>query len=212
MNKRRGGKGVLPEEERWVRKKPEDEEEGSGSEEGSSENESAEETDKLKDPSISDNKADKESGPEEDKEKDATKTATPKPQAAPTRKPLPESSSEEEHSDEEDDGTPGWKSKSNKPAKAKGVEELIEIENPNRHQKQHLKASEVANVKTELTRKEKEVIEKQKATQARVEKSDLARLVEIRKQREEAAKRREEEKDAKEAKAKETAKAAGKRT
>ena len=103
----------------------------------------------------------------------------------------PKSSSEESESDDEE-------------KKAKGTEGLIEIENPNRVQP---KQKKVANLgkdgsedKPQLSRREREELEKQKA-KAHYQKmhaagktdearADLARLAIIRKQREEAAKKR----------------------
>ncbi|XP_025996014.1 28 kDa heat- and acid-stable phosphoprotein [Solenopsis invicta] len=95
--------------------------------------------------------------------------------------------------------------------KAKGVENLIQVENPNRVQKKTKKLSQLSqslDAKPELSRKEREQLEKQRAyanyqklhaagktDEAR---ADLARLAIIKQQREEAAKRREEEKKQKE--------------
>ncbi|XP_072763025.1 uncharacterized protein [Anoplolepis gracilipes] len=95
--------------------------------------------------------------------------------------------------------------------KAKGVENLIEVENPNRIQKKTKKLSHLnqsLDAKPELSRREREQLEKQRAyanyqklhaagktDEAR---ADLARLAIIKQQREEAAKRREEEKKQKE--------------
>ncbi|XP_036142546.1 28 kDa heat- and acid-stable phosphoprotein [Monomorium pharaonis] len=96
--------------------------------------------------------------------------------------------------------------------KAKGVENLIQVENPNRVQKKTKKLSQLNqsldSAKPELSRREREQLEKQKAyanyqklhaagktDEAR---ADLARLAIIKQQREEAAKRREEEKKQKE--------------
>lgn len=85
---------------------------------------------------------------------------------------------------------------------------LIEIENPNRVQKKNKKlttlSTDIPPEKPELSRREREEIEKQKA-QAHYQKlhaegkteqarADLARLAIIKQQREEAQKRREEEK------------------
>ncbi|XP_070579781.1 28 kDa heat- and acid-stable phosphoprotein-like [Ptychodera flava] len=94
----------------------------------------------------------------------------------------------------------------------KGVEGLIEIENPNRVTHKMKKASELdttSEAKAPLTRREREEIEKQQA-RLRYQKlhaegktdearADLARLALIRKQREDAAKKRDEEKKAREA-------------
>ncbi|XP_077980293.1 28 kDa heat- and acid-stable phosphoprotein-like [Glandiceps talaboti] len=91
----------------------------------------------------------------------------------------------------------------------KGVEGLIEIENPNRVSQKMKKASEVNTEQTEkpqLSRREREEIERQQA-KLRYEKlhaegktdearADLARLAIIRKERAEAAKRKEEMKAA----------------
>lgn len=146
----------------------------------------------------------------------------------------------ESSEDEEEDGSEEESSESSteedsedEDAKAKGVEKLIEVENPNRVQKKNKKLSTLnevvksgASVKPELSRKEREELEKQKATahyqklhaegktdQAR---ADLARLAIIKQQREEAAKRREEEKKKKEEavqqKTAQTSKALGKKT
>lgn len=93
-------------------------------------------------------------------------------------------------------------------AKAKGVSKLIEIENPNRVQKKAKKLAtlntNLATAKPELSRREREEIEKQRA-QAHYQKlhaegkteqarADLARLAIIKQQREEAQRRRELEK------------------
>lgn len=92
--------------------------------------------------------------------------------------------------------------------KAKGVSNLIEIENPNRVQKKSKKLNALsvdgAPEKPQLSRREREEIEKQRA-QAHYQKlhaegkteqarADLARLAIIRQQRDEAQKRREIEK------------------
>ncbi|XP_004518423.1 28 kDa heat- and acid-stable phosphoprotein [Ceratitis capitata] len=133
--------------------------------------------------------------------------AKPKPQ---TKKPSDggasssEGDSDEESSEEEDRDA------------RKGVASLIEIENPNRVTKKatqklnNLKLDETTPTKPELTRREREQIEKQKA-RARYEqlhaagktteaKADLARLALIRQQRAEAAAKREAEKKALDAK------------
>ncbi|XP_026106174.1 pdgfa associated protein 1b [Carassius auratus] len=94
--------------------------------------------------------------------------------------------------------------------KRKGVEGLIEIENPNRVAQ---KAKKVTDIELEapkqLSRREREEIEKQKAKERYMKmhlagktdqaKADLARLAIIRKQREDAARKKEEERKAKEA-------------
>ncbi|MCL7026256.1 hypothetical protein MKW94_019834, partial [Papaver nudicaule] len=95
--------------------------------------------------------------------------------------------------------------------KRKGTEGVIEISNPNIVKKKNLKARDVDLEKTtELSRREREEIEKQKSherwmkmqEQGKTEssKKDLERLELIRQQRAEAAKKREEEKAAKESK------------
>ncbi|XP_021684399.1 uncharacterized protein LOC110667744 isoform X1 [Hevea brasiliensis] len=95
--------------------------------------------------------------------------------------------------------------------KRKGAQGLIEIENPNLVKPKNLKARDVDIGKTtELSRREREEIEKQKAheqymrlqEQGKTEqaKKDLERLALIRQQRAEAARKREEEKAAKEQK------------
>ncbi|KAF4115883.1 pdgfa associated protein 1b [Onychostoma macrolepis] len=94
--------------------------------------------------------------------------------------------------------------------KRKGIEGLIEIENPNRIAQ---KAKKVTDIELEgprqLSRREREEIEKQKAKERYMKmhlagktdqaKADLARLAIIRKQREEAARKKEEERKTKEA-------------
>jgi len=113
-----------------------------------------------------------------------------------------ESSSEEETSSEDEED-----------ARGKGVEKLIDIENPNRVQKKHKKVDQIGTgPKPQLSRREREEIEKQKAkeryqklhAQGKTEeaRADLARLAIIRKQREDAAKKRADEQAAKEAAAK----------
>ncbi|XP_077212428.1 uncharacterized protein LOC143847477 isoform X4 [Tasmannia lanceolata] len=95
--------------------------------------------------------------------------------------------------------------------KKKGIQGVIEIENPNLVKPKNLKARDIDIEKTtELSRREREEIEKQKAherymrlqEQGKTEqaKKDLERLSLIRQQRADAAKKREEEKAAKEMK------------
>ncbi|RVE69198.1 hypothetical protein OJAV_G00075550 [Oryzias javanicus] len=94
--------------------------------------------------------------------------------------------------------------------KKTGVEGLIEIENPNRVAQKSKKVTQIElDEPRQLSRREREEIEKQKAKERYMKmhlagktdqaKADLARLAIIRKQREEAAKKKEEEKKAKEA-------------
>ncbi|RZC41957.1 28 kDa heat- and acid-stable phosphoprotein-like, partial [Asbolus verrucosus] len=129
--------------------------------------------------------------------------------------------SEEESGSEED-------SSSEEEGKAKGVSNLIEIENPNRVQKKSKKLSNLnaeIDSKPQLSRREREEIEKQRA-QAHYQKlhaegkteqarADLARLAIIKQQREEAKKRREaeqkEKEDAARLKSAQTQKALGKK-
>ncbi|GAA0155702.1 hypothetical protein LIER_13374 [Lithospermum erythrorhizon] len=95
--------------------------------------------------------------------------------------------------------------------KRKGTQGIIQIENPNLLKPKNLKARDIDIEKTtELSRREREELEKQQARerymrlqeQGKTDQSrkDLERLALIRQQREEAAKKREEEKAAKEQK------------
>ncbi|CAL8381453.1 pdgfa associated protein 1a [Gadus morhua] len=98
--------------------------------------------------------------------------------------------------------------------KKSGVEGLIEIENPNRISQKNKKVTEIdIEAPKELTRREREEIEKQKAKERYMKlhlegkteqaRADLARLAIIKKQREDAAKKRDElKKDTDESKAK----------
>ncbi|KAL4204702.1 hypothetical protein AMTRI_Chr01g133310 [Amborella trichopoda] len=108
---------------------------------------------------------------------------------------------EEESEEESEEGT----------EKRKGAQGVIEIDNPNLVKPKSIKARDVDVEKTtELSRREREEIEKQKAherymrlqEQGKTEQArkDLERLNLIRQQRAEAAKKREEEKAAKESK------------
>uniref|UniRef100_A0A1A8FKV1 Pdgfa associated protein 1a n=1 Tax=Nothobranchius korthausae TaxID=1143690 RepID=A0A1A8FKV1_9TELE len=95
-----------------------------------------------------------------------------------------------------------------------GVEGLIEIENPNRVSQKSKKVAEVdVSAPRELSRREREEIEKQKSKERYMKlhlegkteqaRADLARLAIIKKQREDAAKKREDlRKDAEETKGK----------
>lgn len=91
---------------------------------------------------------------------------------------------------------------------AKGASSVIEIQNPNRVQKKAFQKVEDVNEeeKPQLSRKERELIEKQKAMKRHAEgksaqaKADLARLAIIKQHRAEAAARREAEKKAKDEK------------
>ncbi|KAM7386487.1 hypothetical protein PAMA_009207 [Pampus argenteus] len=117
-----------------------------------------------------------------------------------TAEKLPGSGSGSEDSDDE-----------NSQRRRAGVEGLIEIENPNRVVQKSKKVVQIElDEPKQLSRREREEIEKQKAKERYMKmhlagktdqaKADLARLAIIRKQREEAAKRKDEEKKAKDAK------------
>lgn len=100
--------------------------------------------------------------------------------------------------------------------KRSGVEGLIEIENPNRVSQKSKKVTELdISAPRELSRREREEIEKQKSKERYMKlhlegkteqaRADLARLAIIKQQREDAAKKRDElrkVKEAEEAKAK----------
>ncbi|XP_063994210.1 28 kDa heat- and acid-stable phosphoprotein [Diachasmimorpha longicaudata] len=139
--------------------------------------------------------------------------------------------SKSKHASESETESESESSESENEGKAKGVEALIEVENPNRVQKKTKKLSTLnadlaqQSSKPELSRREREQLEKQRAyayyqklhaagktDEAR---ADLARLAIIKQQREEAAKRREDEKKQKEQAAQKkteaTQKALGKR-
>merc|ERR1712128_267762 len=109
------------------------------------------------------------------------------------------SAEEESSSSEEEDEN----------AKKKGVAGMIEIENPNRVKKTMKKVSQLDDVpaKPQLSRREREEIDKARAKahyqkqhaagKTEEARADLARLAIIRKQREDAAKKRDEDKKAK---------------
>ncbi|XP_013772912.1 28 kDa heat- and acid-stable phosphoprotein-like [Limulus polyphemus] len=123
-------------------------------------------------------------------------------------------------SDSEDEGATGKNkvssseseesSSENEQTKVKGIEHLIEVENPNRAVKKKPLKSEsyVTEEAPQLSRREREEIEHQKAKanymklhaagKTQEAQSDLARLALIRKQREEAAKKRDEARKVKE--------------
>ncbi|XP_028331969.1 pdgfa associated protein 1a [Gouania willdenowi] len=93
--------------------------------------------------------------------------------------------------------------------KRSGVEGLIEIENPNRVSQKSKKVTEVdVSAPKELSRREREEIEKQKSKERYMKlhlegktdqaRADLARLAIIKQQREDAAKKRDELRKAKE--------------
>merc|ERR1712183_857154 len=123
---------------------------------------------------------------------------------------------EEPEDDEEKEEGEGSEDESDE--EGEGQKGVIEVENPN-HMKNKLKKADditaegAAGAAPELSRREREAIEKEQARQ-RYEKlhaegktdearADLARLAIIRKQREEAALKKQQEKDEKDAKEKE---------
>lgn len=120
---------------------------------------------------------------------------------------------EESEEDDDDDEESGSDDSDNEGGEKKG-NAGIEIENPNHVKNKMKKAGEItaggAEAQPELSRREREAIEKEQARQ-RYEKlhaegktdearADLARLAIIRKQREEAAKKKQLEKEEREAK------------
>ncbi|CAM9652746.1 unnamed protein product [Lampetra fluviatilis] len=99
--------------------------------------------------------------------------------------------------------------------KRKGVEGLIDIENPNRVAQRNKKVTDVTvddAAPRELSRREREELEKQQAKERYMKlhlagktdqaRADLARLAIIRKQREDAARKRDEDKKVKDVPAK----------
>ncbi|KAK6133487.1 hypothetical protein DH2020_032780 [Rehmannia glutinosa] len=113
---------------------------------------------------------------------------------------------EDERSDEESE-----EESEDESEKMKGAQGVIRIENPNLAKPKNLKARDLDIEKTtELSRREREEIEKQQAHERFMKlqeqgktdqaKKDLERLALIRQQRAEAAKKREEEKAVKEQK------------
>ncbi|XP_020230903.1 28 kDa heat- and acid-stable phosphoprotein [Cajanus cajan] len=118
---------------------------------------------------------------------------------------------EHEEEPEEVSGGESGEESEEETSKKKGTQGVIEIENPNLVKPKSVKARDVDVEKTtELSRREREEIEKQRAherymrlqEQGKTEQArkDLERLALIRQQRAEAAKKREEEKAAKEQK------------
>ncbi|TKY59194.1 28 kDa heat- and acid-stable phosphoprotein [Spatholobus suberectus] len=117
----------------------------------------------------------------------------------------------EEEVSEEASGDESEEKSEDETTKTKGTQGVIEIENPNLIKPKNLKARDVdVGETTELSRREREEIEKQRAherymrlqEQGKTEQArkDLERLALIRQQRAEAAKKLEEEKFAKEQK------------
>lgn len=119
---------------------------------------------------------------------------------------------EEEFAEESEEEVSSEEGRQEEKKKVKGVEGMIEIENPNLAKpKKVVKARDIDFEKTsELSRREREEIEKQRSherckklqEQGKTEqvKQDLERLSLVRQQRAEAAQKREEEKSAKEEK------------
>ncbi|GMH30355.1 hypothetical protein Nepgr_032198 [Nepenthes gracilis] len=116
-----------------------------------------------------------------------------------------------EHDEEETQEGKEEESEDETQRKRKGIQGIIEIENPNLVEPKNLKAKDVVVEKTtELSRHEREELEKQKAherfmrlqEQGKTDqaKKDLERLKLVREQRAEAARKREAEKAAKEQK------------
>ncbi|KAF2305175.1 hypothetical protein GH714_002764 [Hevea brasiliensis] len=142
------------------------------------------------------------SAPEEMLAGTSSRPRTFKKQEAEYEEDQPEEESGEE-SEEESDDEPDQK--------RKGTQGIIQIENPNMAKPKNVKARDIDIGKTtELSRREREELEKQRAherymrlqEQGKTEQArkDLERLSLIRQQRAEAARKREEEKAAKEQK------------
>ncbi|KAJ4840404.1 hypothetical protein Tsubulata_002063 [Turnera subulata] len=143
------------------------------------------------------------STPEEMLAGTSTRPRTFKREEAEYKEETPEVESEEEGSEEGSD--------EDSDQKRKGTQGLIQIDNPNLAKAKNVKAKDADMGRTtELSRREREEIEKQRAherymrlqEQGKTEQArkDLERLTLIRQQRAEAAKKREEEKAAKEQK------------
>ncbi|XP_042294513.1 28 kDa heat- and acid-stable phosphoprotein [Sceloporus undulatus] len=137
--------------------------------------------------------AEKQKAKDEEEEEEGGDGATGEPKKK-------EKSLDSDESEEEDD--------EDYQPKHKGVEGMIDIENPNRVAQAAKKVTQIdLESPRELSRREREEIEKQKAKERYMKmhlagkteqaKADLARLAIIRKQREEAAKKKEEERKAK---------------
>ncbi|KAJ6826733.1 28 kDa heat- and acid-stable phosphoprotein [Iris pallida] len=138
--------------------------------------------------------------------------STPEEMAAGTSsRPRTFKKEEAENREEEDSEQESEEDSSDETEKKKGTQGIIEIENPNLVKPKTIKTRDANPEKTtELSRREREEIEKQKSherfmrlqEQGKTEQSrkDLDRLALIRQQRADAAKKREEEKAAKETK------------
>ncbi|GAV76968.1 PP28 domain-containing protein [Cephalotus follicularis] len=128
-----------------------------------------------------------------------------------TFKRVSEEAEHEEEESGEESGEGYGEESDDQTEKRKGTQGIIQYENPNMVKPKNLKARDIDLEKTtELSRREREEIEKQKAherymklqEQGKTEQArkDLERLTLIRQQRAEAAKKRDEEKAAKEQK------------
>lgn len=125
----------------------------------------------------------------------------------------PGAAEKEESADSDDESS---SDDDNDSRKRSGVEGLIEIENPNRVSQKNKKVTELdVSAPRELSRREREEIEKQKSKERYMKlhlegkteqaRADLARLAIIKKQREDAAKKRDDlrkDKDTDDAKSK----------
>lgn len=145
----------------------------------------------------------------EELEKERVKEEKEKTWRAKNRDLPPSESEESEEENEEESGDESDTSDEDESGKAKGVEGLISIENPNRVQKKVKKVTAITeNDNPQLSRREREELERQRAAQhyqklhaegkTEEARSDLARLAIIKQQREEAARKREQEKKEKE--------------
>lgn len=118
-----------------------------------------------------------------------------------------EASDEEESEDDSEDDSDEEEVESDDESKPKGVESLIEIQNPNRAPKKpvpEVKAGTSTAAKPEMSRREREEAERQRRAQqvslkTEQARADLARLALIKQQRETARLKREAEQKAKEA-------------
>ncbi|XP_068664437.1 uncharacterized protein [Aristolochia californica] len=132
--------------------------------------------------------------------------------AGTSSRPRSFSRQEEPVKEEEEESEEGSEEESeDESEKKKGIQGLIEVQNPNLVKPKNVKARNVDTERTtELSRREREELEKQRAHERYMRlqeqgktdqaKKDLERLSLIRQQRADAAKKREEEKAAKEQK------------
>lgn len=132
-------------------------------------------------------------------------------EAAPRGKGKEEEEDDDDDEDEDDEEERGGDDEEGKEEKQKGVSGVIEVENPNAPKKAAVKITQAdASQTSQLSRREREELQKAASKerymklqeQGKTEQAakDLERLATIRRQREEAAKKREEERLAKEAK------------